>query len=84
MNKKQRETLEAVFSVPVPKNLLWYDIESLLKAIGCKVKNRGGSRVGFGIDNDMLYAHRPHPQKEAKVFAVNNVRAFLERHGVTP
>jgi hypothetical protein len=84
MNGKQRETLTAIFSEPVPKNLLWDDMESLLKAIGCKVKHRGGSKIGFGKDNEMLYAHRPHPQKEAKVFAVKKVRAFLERLGVTP
>ena len=84
MNSRQRKTLEAIFSEPVPKNLLWDDIESLLKAVGCKVKNRGGSRVGFGKDNEMLYTHRPHPQKEAKAFTVNKVRAFLEDLGVTP
>jgi len=60
------------------------DIESLLKAVGCKVRNRGGSRVGFAKDKEVLYAHRPHPQKEAKAFAVNKVRAFLESIGVKP
>ena len=84
MNNKQRKTLEAIFSEPIPQNLLWDDIESLLKAVGCEVKNRGGSRVGFGKDNEMLYAHRPHPQKVAKAFAINKVRAFLEHLGVTP
>ena len=84
MNKKQQETLEAIFSEPVPKNLLWDDVESLLRAIGCTVKNRGGSKVGFGKDKEMLYAHRPHPQKEAKAFAISKVRDFLKRLGVTP
>jgi hypothetical protein len=84
MNKKQQATLEAIFAEPVPKNLLWTDIESLLKAVGCNVKNRGGSKVGFSLDNDMLYAHRPHPQKEAKTFAVSKVKDFLKKHGVTP
>jgi hypothetical protein len=84
MNSKQRGTLEAIFSEPPPRNLLWDDIESLLRAIGCKVKNRGGSRVAFAMDDEMLYIHRPHPQKEAKVFAVKSVRAFLESLGVGP
>jgi hypothetical protein len=84
MNSKQRATLEAIFSEPVPKNLPWDDIESLLKAIGCKIKNRGGSRAGFSKDNEMLYAHRPHPQKEAKTFTISKVKSFLERLGVTP
>jgi hypothetical protein len=84
MNKRQRETLEAIFSEPVPKKLLWDDIESLLNAIGCKVKNRGGSKVGFGKDNEMLYAHRPHPQKEAKGYLIKKVKDFLISLGVTP
>ena len=83
MNKKQRATLEAIFSEPVPKNLLWADIEILLKAIGCKAKNRGGSKVGFGKDSEMLYVHRPHPQKEAKGYAIKKVKDFLISLGVT-
>ena len=84
MNSKQRKTLEAIFFEPVPKNLPWDDIESLLKAVGCKVNNRGGSKAGFGKDNEMLYVHRPHPQKEAKGYAISKVKAFLISIGVTP
>jgi len=35
MNSKQRKTLKNIFSRPTPKNLLWNDIESLFRAIGC-------------------------------------------------
>jgi hypothetical protein len=84
MNSKQRKTLEAIFLEPVPKNLLWDDIESLLMAIGCKMKNRGGSRVGFAKDSFVLYVHRPHPQKETATFTIRDVKEFLERIGVTP
>jgi hypothetical protein len=84
MNGKQRGTLEAIFSEPAPRNLRWDDIESLLRAIGCKTVNRGGSKVAFAREDKMLYAHRPHPQKEAKVFAVKSVRAFLASLGVRP
>jgi len=48
------------------------------------MRNRGGSKVAFAKDDEVLYAHRPHPQKEAKPYAVSNVRAFLESIGVTP
>ena len=84
MNTKQRDILKAIFSEPAPKNLSWADIETLLTAIGCKVKNRGGSKVGFGKDNEMLYVHRPHPQKEAKGYVMRKVKDFLISLGVTP
>jgi hypothetical protein len=84
MNNKQQETLEAIFSIPVPKNLQWDDIESLLSAVGCTIKNRGGSKVGFGKDGEMLYIHRPHPQKEAKGYIVRKVKAFLITLEVMP
>ena len=84
MNSGQRKTLEAIFSNPIPKNILWDDMESLLKSVGCTVKNRGGSKVAFGKGTEMLYVHRPHPQKEATAFVVSKIRVFLERLGVTP
>lgn len=47
MNSKQRKTLEAIFSTPVPKTLAWKDIESLFRALGCTVVEGDGSRVSF-------------------------------------
>jgi hypothetical protein len=66
MNSKQRGALEAIFSEPAPRNLRWDGIESLLRAIGRKNVNRGGCKAAFAREDKMLYAHRPHPQKEAK------------------
>jgi hypothetical protein len=37
MNSWQRKTREAIFSKPIPKTLLWNDIELLFKALGCAV-----------------------------------------------
>ena len=70
--------------MPVPENLHWDDIESLLMAVGCTVKNRGGSKVGFGKDGEMLYVHRPHPQKEAKGYVIRKIKAFLVILKVAP
>lgn len=37
MNKRNLKTLEQVFKHPVPANILWKDIESLFKAVGCNI-----------------------------------------------
>jgi len=83
MNSTNRDTLKAVFSLPVPKSLHFSAIESLLKALGCKVVEGDGSRVRFVKDNSVLALHRPHPGKEAKPYQIKDVRAFLQLIGVT-
>ncbi|WP_300157828.1 type II toxin-antitoxin system HicA family toxin [Solidesulfovibrio sp.] len=72
-----------VFSKPVPKNLHFSAIESLLKAVGCEVIEGDGSRVRFVKGKDMLALHRPHPGKETKPYQVRDVRVFLEMIGMT-
>ena len=84
MNKKQRKTLEAIFSKRTPKTLPWDDIESLLKSVGCELEEREGSAVIFDKGGKVYHVHRPHPQKETKPYVVKEVRAYLERIGEKP
>lgn len=88
MNSKQRRALADVFAEPTLSNIEWGDIESLLVAVGCAQKNKkqrtGGSRVKFTKDQMVATFHRPHPQKEAKKYQVEDARAFLLRLGITP
>lgn len=84
MNSRQRKTLAAVFATPVPKNLAWADIESLLDSLGAKKVNRDGSAVSFALNGARLDVHRPHPQKEAKPYVVRNTAHFLTLAGVKP
>jgi hypothetical protein len=84
MNKKQRKTLEMLFSRRIPKTLPWDDVESLLKAVGCELEEREGSAVVFYKDGKVFHAHRPHPQKEVFPYAIKEVRAYLERIGEKP
>ena len=93
MNSKQRKTLENIFSRPIPKNLSWGDIESLLRAVGCKVVEGEGSRVSFRYMiehenrlNEVIQGdfHRPHPGKEAKPYQVKKAAAFLAKIGQLP
>lgn len=84
MNNRHRKTLEAVFAEPTRPNIIWADIEALLVASGCSMKEGTGSRVRFMLGARVLAIHRPHPQKEAKQYLVRNVRDFLIEVGVTP
>jgi hypothetical protein len=84
MNSKQRRTLEAVFTDPVPAAIEWAAIESLLIAVGCRVIEGSGSRVSFERAGHIASFHRPHPAKEAKRYQVRDAREFLVSIGVKP
>ena len=47
MNGTHRKTLEKVLAGPVNGNIEWTRIESLLKAVGCKMVEDAGSSVTF-------------------------------------
>lgn len=82
MNSKQRKTLKAIFEKPTRKNISWTDIESLFLGLGAEIANRGGSVVTIKMEGKPQTFHRPHPQKEAAAYCVNNVRQFLIENGV--
>ncbi len=84
MNSRQSKTLAAIFADPVSASIVWADIESLLKALGCTAKQGKGSAIQFERDGARVYFHSPHPRKEAKPYQVRDVRAFLKTLGVTP
>ena len=82
MNSRHRRTLAAISASPTPATLPWADIESLLRAVGCRVIEGDGSRVRFEKDGFVAVFHRPHPAKEAKRYQVRDARDYLKRLGV--
>lgn len=84
LNARHQKTLHLIFSLPTPATLEWRKIESLLVALGAKVSEGNGSRVRFEINQIVTSFHRPHPDKEAKVYQVRDAMAFLIAVGVTP
>jgi HicA toxin of bacterial toxin-antitoxin, len=82
MNSAQQKTLVSIFARPTNGNLAWQRIESLLVALGCRVVEGSGSSVTFEKDGVRVYFHRPHPQKEALRYRVEQTRDFLIELGV--
>jgi hypothetical protein len=77
MNRKQRNTYDALFAEPIRCNIAWSDVVSLIKALGGEVIQKEGSRVRFDLKGISLNIHSPHPQKELKRYQVKAVRDFL-------
>jgi hypothetical protein len=84
VNRKQRQTLEAVFADPVRADIAWRDIESLFRGVGAEVSKGNGSRVRIALNGVRAVFHRPHPQKETDKGAVKSVRRFLSEAGIQP
>ncbi|MCP4425355.1 MAG: type II toxin-antitoxin system HicA family toxin [Chloroflexi bacterium] len=79
MNRRQKRTLEQIFTTPILRNIEWRRIESLLIALDCELIEGSGSRVGFKKGNLRADFHRPHPGKEAKPYQVCAAREFLRK-----
>lgn len=84
MNTKHRKTLAALFAKPTSASMVFADIEALVKALGGSVTEREGSRVRIELHGEVWRCHRPHPDKEAKRYQVEEARELLERAGVQP
>lgn len=84
MGGKHGTTLKAVFEDPVKSNILWRDVEAMLKAVGGQITEGKGSRVRIVLNGVRAVFHRPHPQKETDRGAVRSMRRFLMEAGVRP
>ena len=84
MHSKHRKTLQAIFNKPTSGTVVFRDIEALLLALECQMTEGAGSRVRFDKDGFAFLCHRPHPDKEAKRYQVEQAREFLLQIGVQP
>ena len=83
MNRRHRKTLEAIFSTPLPNDLKWKAVESLILALGGQVLRMKGSVVAFLLGGRRGVFHRPHPSPEARRGQLRRIRRFLEHAGIT-
>lgn len=73
LNGNQQDTLRQIYANPVPVNLEWRKVESLLLAIGCQLVEGRGSRVRFEKNGKVATFHRPHPVKEASLIRLGTL-----------
>lgn len=82
MNSKQLKILKTIFTPTVKSNINWVDIENLMSALGAKIREGKGSAGVFVLNGKVFPFHRPHPQKEAKKYQIQDLRKFLTELGV--
>jgi len=84
LSTRHRKTLEKLYEKPTRADITWTDIVALFNACGATISQREGSRVCIKIGNQRAVFHAPHPQKETVKGAVEDIREFLRRAGITP
>ncbi|AZU03746.1 hypothetical protein X907_1211 [Glycocaulis alkaliphilus] len=84
MNNKHQRTLKAVFDTPTRSGIDWSDIEKLFLAAGCERIEGAGSRVKFVKDGRIASFHRPHPDRHAKRYQVEDARRYFRLLGIEP
>ena len=84
MNGTHRKTLEKLFADLVNGNIERTRIESLLKAVGCRVVEGADSSITFEFNGRIMTLHRPRLNKEALGYRVLAVRDFIERVEIKP
>ncbi len=79
---KHDKTLSEMLRNPIPSNIRWKRIESLIVHYGADMEDRGGSAVTFHLNGVKATFHRPHPGSDADKGAVASALTFLRRAGV--
>jgi predicted RNA binding protein YcfA (HicA-like mRNA interferase family) len=74
---KHAKTFAAIYAEPIRSNIVWDDIEALLRALGAELSEGNGSRVRIKLAGHRAVFHRPHPEKECDKGALRSVRRFL-------
>ena len=82
MSRKRQKILENIFATPIQSNIVWQDVESLLKAFGADISEGQGSRVRIALNGVRAVFHRPHPKKEIDKGALVSIRRLLKEAGV--
>ncbi|MCR9132947.1 MAG: type II toxin-antitoxin system HicA family toxin [bacterium] len=84
LKKKHQKTLQSIFDVPVRSDVVWTDIEKLLKALGAELSEGRGSRIRIYLNGTRAVFHRPHPKKETDKGALKAMKKFLNQAGINP
>ena len=84
MASKHVRCLVAVFEKPTRANLVWAEVEQMLRFFGAEIEERAGSAIAIELNGEVAVFHRPHPQKEAKRYAIRALCDFLTLAGLTP
>lgn len=83
MSHKHLHTLESIFHDPLPHNLQWREVESLLNNLGAQIEPSHGARFKVLLNGHEFILHHPHHSNEFARPDVKHLRECLAAAGVS-
>ncbi|OGB35025.1 MAG: hypothetical protein A3F78_18880 [Burkholderiales bacterium RIFCSPLOWO2_12_FULL_61_40] len=83
MSHKHQTLLRAIFHDPLPANVHWRELESLLSHLGATFEPSHGARFKVTLNQASDFLHHPHHNSECSRDLVKQVREFLTQAGVS-
>lgn len=83
MSHKHAHLLRSIFQDPLPANIHWREIESLLNHLGADVEPLHGARIKVTLNQVEAYLHHPHNSNTCTKIEIKAVREFLAHAGMT-
>ena len=83
MSHKHLHTLESIFHDPLPHNLQWREVESLLNNLGAQIDPSHGARFKVLLNGHEFILHHPHHGNELARQDVKHLREYLTAAGVS-
>lgn len=84
MSHKHLALLRMIFQDPLPANIHWREIESLLNHLGVTVEPSHGARFKISLNKVSDFLHHPHHGNTCSRELIKQVREFLAHAGVSP
>jgi hypothetical protein len=83
MSHKHQTLLHAILHDPLPANIHWRELESLLSHLGATVEPSHGARFKVSLNSASDFLHHPHHNSECSRDLIKQVREFLAHAGVS-
>jgi hypothetical protein len=84
MSHKHQSLLYTIFQDPLPSNIHWREVESLLHHLGATVEPILGARFRVVLNQYEFVVHRPHHGNECSKQEIKHLRECLTSAGMTP
>jgi hypothetical protein len=79
---RHQKTYKAMQGHPVPANLRWSEVESLLAYLGAEITEGRGSAITIDLNGKKAWFHRQHPEDKADKGAIKNALALIKAAGL--
>jgi len=83
MSHKHQTLLRAILHDPLPANIHWRELESLLTHLGATIEPSHGARFKVSLNTASDFLHHPHHNSECSRDLIKQVREFLAHAGIS-